>query len=530
MLTASDAAAFDYFGRSVSISGETAVVGADKVSASMGSAYVFIRDKTSWSEQAELTASDPGPCASGGIFFCNAFGWAVSLSGDTAVVGAPGDDHAGFTDAGSAYVFVRSGTSWVEQAKLTASGTGIHDWFGRSASLAGETALIGARRNSLGTGAAYVFVRSGTSWMEQAKLTSSDPAASDNFGISVSLSGDTAVVGDNSDDHAGGTDAGSAYVFVRSGTSWMEQAKLTASDAATGDRFGVSVSLSGDTAVVGADGDDNAGGTDAGSAYVFVRSGTSWMEEAKLTASDPGTCGGPFCTNFGYSVSLSGDTAVIGDPDDDAGGGNAGAAYVFVRSGTSWTEQKKLTASDATASDFFGISVSLSGDATLVGAYNDDHAGGTDAGSAYVCSVSNTYASTYCTAKVNSKGCLPAIRFSGIPSLTVSSPFKIIATSVINNKSGYFFYGYAPKSAAFQGGVKCVNSPIKRTPSQNSGGNAPPDDCSGVLTFDYNKWLDDGKDPSVSAGTKIYIQGWYRDPMAVWGTGLTNAVEFEVLP
>ena len=295
------------------------------------------------------------------------FGLSVSLSGDTAVVGAWNDG------AGSAYVFVRSKTTWTEQAKLTASDGAAFDRFGRAVAIDGDTAVVGASWD----GSAYVFVRSGATWAEQAKLVASD-AAGDHFGNSVSLSGDTAVVGAPHDDDAG-SESGSAYVFVRSGTTWTEEAKLTASDAAAGDWFGFSVSLSGDTAVVGAWRDDDAR-TDSGSAYVFVRSGRGWAEKAKLVASDPA-----FGDSFGTSVSLSGDTAVVGAPHD----GGAGSAYVFVRSGTAWAEKAKLVASDGATGDSFGWSVSLSGDTAVVGAPHDGDAG-FESGSAYVFPVSVT--------------------------------------------------------------------------------------------------------------------------------------------
>ena len=157
-------------------------------------------------------------------------------------------------------------------------------------------------------------------------------------------------------------------MFVRSGGAWTQQAKLTASDAAADDRFGISVAVAGDTAVVGAFLDDTLAGTDAGSAYVFVRSGGAWTQQAKLTASDAAAD-----DPFGDSVAVAGDTAVVGALDDTLAGTDAGSAYVFVRSGGAWTQQAKLTASDAAADDQFGYSVAVAGDTAVVGAYFDDH-------------------------------------------------------------------------------------------------------------------------------------------------------------
>jgi predicted amidohydrolase len=379
-LLAPDGATGDVFGESVSIAGNTVVIGSvydDHPGATdAGSAYVFVLSGGVWTQQAKLTAADPAAS--------DYLGAAVSVSGDTAVIGATGDDHAGGTDAGSAYVFVRSGTVWAQQAKLTASDAATSDGFGSAVSVSGDTAVIGVLADShaggVYAGSAYVFVRSGGVWTEQAKLIASDAAASDYFGVSVSIFGDTAAIGAFGDDLTGGTNAGSAYVFTRSGGAWTQQAKLTASDAAAFDSFGASVSVFGDTVIVGAYEDDHAGGTNAGSAYVFVRSGGTWTQQTKLTASDAAAS-----DVFGRSVSISGDKAVVGAYGDDQGSGAyAGSAYLFVRSGTVWSQQSKLTASDAAASDVFGVSVGISGDRAAVGANHDDNSGGTDAGAAYV--------------------------------------------------------------------------------------------------------------------------------------------------
>ncbi|MCH7984763.1 MAG: hypothetical protein IIC28_12430, partial [Chloroflexi bacterium] len=211
---------------------------------------------------------------------------------------------------------------------------------------------------------------------ELAKLTAGEATAGDQFGDSAAIDGETAVFGSKFDDDAG-SDSGTASVFVRNGTSWSLQQKLAASDAAAGDTFGNSVAISGDTVVVGAPLDSDAG-TDSGSAYVFVRSGTSWSQQAKLTAGD--AAAGDF---FGVSVAISGDTVVVGAPFDADAGADSGSAYVFVRSGTTWSQQAKLTAGDAAAGDQFGCSVAISGDTVVAGTPFDDDAG-TDSGSAYV--------------------------------------------------------------------------------------------------------------------------------------------------
>jgi len=206
--------------------------------------------------ETKLTAND--------AVAVDTFGGAVSISGDFAIVGAKMNDG---TQSGSAYIFLRNGTSWKEQAKLTASDTDQGDVFGFAVGISGDYVIVSALGDDDAgddSGSAYIFLRNGTSWTEQGKLTASDAAARDGFGAEVGISGDYAIVGGH--DYP---QAGSAYIYNRNGTSWTEQAKLTASDAAAGDFFGWTVSNSGDYAIVGALADDNNGGIDSGSAYIF---------------------------------------------------------------------------------------------------------------------------------------------------------------------------------------------------------------------------------------------------------------------
>jgi len=427
-LTASDAEAGDIFGYSVSVSGDTAVVGAasdDHAGSASGSAYVFTRSGSTWTQQAKLTASD---AAAG-----DGFGWSVSVWGDTAVVGALGDDDGGSL-SGSAYVFTRSGGVWTQQAKLTASDAAVEDQFGRSVSVSGDTAVVGSSFDDDGgesSGSAYVFTRSGSTWTQQAKLTASDAAAEDLFGYSVSVSGDTAVVGASFDDDAGES-SGSAYVFTRSGSTWTQQAKLTASDAATGDYFGRSVSVSDDTAVVGAPANDDAGDC-SGSAYIFKRSGSTWTQQAKLTASDAAARDA-----FGEPVSVSGDTAVVGA----YAGGAGGSAYVFTRSGSTWTQQAKLTASDAAAGDIFGYSVSVSGDTAVVGA--PSNSAGSASGSAYVFDLGSPGPPVVSSFSINNGAAKTPIRTVTLKNTCASLPTLLMA----NESSSFIGAGWQTYSAA----------------------------------------------------------------------------------
>ena len=379
-LVAADGAAADYFGSPAAISGDTAIVGADfddiGLNTDQGSAYIFVRSGTTWTQQAKLTAADGATN--------DYFGTSVAISGDTAIVGAPGDDILTRIDQGSAYVFTRSGTTWTQQAKLTAADGAATDFFGSSVALSGDTAVVGAYGDDFGTsadqGSAYIFVRSGTAWTQQAKLAASDGAAGDNFGTSVTISSDTVIVGALLDTVGANTNQGSAYVFVRSGTAWSLQAKLTAADGAAFDVFGISVSLSGNTAIVGATAHDIGANPDQGAAYVFVRSGTTWTQQARLAAAD-----GAASEYFGSAVALSGNTAIVGASRQNIGANiDQGAAYVFVASGNTWIQQAKLTAADGAAFDYFGSSVAISGDTFLVGGYADDVGANTDQGSVRV--------------------------------------------------------------------------------------------------------------------------------------------------
>jgi hypothetical protein len=367
-LTASDAAAGDYFGDSVSISGDYAIVGADcddDKGAESGSAYIFKRDGATWSQQAKLTASDGAAK--------DYFGCSVSISGDYAIIGAHQDDDKG-TDSGSAYIFKR-GTTWSQQDKLTASNGAAGDCFGYSVSISGDYAIVGAfcdDDKGADSGSAYIFKYDGTTWSHQQKLTASDGATGDDFGYSVSISGDYAIIGAYLDDDKG-ADSGSAYIFKYDGATWVQQAKLTASHGAANDQFGCSVSINGDYAIVGVQGDNYEG-----SAYIFKRDGTTWSEQAILSAADGATS-----DLFGCSVSISGDYAIIGASGDDDKGGSSGSAYIFKYDGATWSQQAKWIASDGATGDLFGISVSISGDYAVVGAYGDDDKG-SNSGSAYM--------------------------------------------------------------------------------------------------------------------------------------------------
>ena len=368
-LTASDGAAYGMFGVSVAISGDYAIVGAHGDDRASGSAYIFWYNGTAWTEQAKINASD-------GVTD-DYFGESVAISGDYAVVGVQYDVDAGW-NSGSAYIFKRDGTEWTEQAKITASDGAAGNRFGRSVAISGDYAVVGAFLDDDAgseSGSAYIFKRDGTAWTEQAKITASDGATGDCFGESVAISGDYVVVGA----WTGGVawEPGSAYIFKRDGTTWEEQAKINASDGTKYDGFGGSVAISGDYAVVGACGADGVV-LDSGSAYIFKRNGTEWNEQAKINAND-----GTTNDSFGSGVAISGDYAVAGACRADGSDSESGSAYIFKRDGIAWTEQAKITASDGAAGDYFGYSVAISDDYAVAGAWSDDDTG-SYSGSAYI--------------------------------------------------------------------------------------------------------------------------------------------------
>ncbi len=429
---ASNTEAEDWFGYSVAACGGTMVVGApwedsaatgvngdesDNSAPQAGAAYVFVRNGPGggWSQQAYLKASNTDPE--------DYFGWSVGISGDIVVVGAvherslaigidgDGSDNSALR-AGAAYVFVRSGTTWSQQAYLKASNTDIGDQFGRAVAIHGDTVVVGAVQEDsratgvngdqssdtlLDSGAVYVFVRSGGSWSQQAYLKALDTDRYDYLGWPVAISDDVIVVGaygedssatgvdgDPSDDSA--WSSGAAYVFARSGTIWYQQAYLKASNTGTNDGFGQSLAVSGDTVVVGALCEDSgATGVDgdphdesalySGAAYVYVRTGATWSHQAYLKASNT-----ELLDQFGVGVTVSGDTLAIGASDEDSrafgldgdqsdnNAPSSGAVYLFARNGSLWTQHAYLKASNVGAYDWFGRTLASTGDTFLVAA------------------------------------------------------------------------------------------------------------------------------------------------------------------
>jgi FG-GAP repeat/Concanavalin A-like lectin/glucanases superfamily len=390
-ILASDSSASDQFGCSVAIDGDTAVVGAQSwdvktpsAIADTGVVYVYVRASgtASWTLQQQLQASDASTS--------DRFGYSVSISGNTIVIGAYGWDQDSisnkpFVASGAAYVFVRAsgGTTWTQQQRLQPSDPQSDGSFGYSVMIDGDTIVAGAYYWNQSTpsvltacGAAYVFVRAsgGTVWTQQKQLLASDPSAQNSFGVAVAISGNTIVVGANAWDQKTPTaisDCGAAYVFVRAsgGTTWTQQQQLLASDPTNSDYFGTSVSVNGDTVIVGAYAWDqkSPAQTTSGAAYVFVRAsgGTTWTQQQLLQPSITSFSGW-----FGSSVSINGNLLVVGSKNDAYMNANAyGSVHVFSRtsSSTPFIQTQRLIASDPSTADAFGSSVSISGTTVMIG-------------------------------------------------------------------------------------------------------------------------------------------------------------------
>jgi hypothetical protein len=342
----------DAVGVSVAISGETALVGAPGYAKDLGLVYVFAELGSGWRQSAELKGA--------GTVASDFFGYSVAVSGATAAVGTPGYAK----NAGRVFVFQKTAKGWKQTAVLKGSDTGSGDYFGDAVAISSTTVLVGADGHAKNAGRTYVFTYGSAGWKQAAELRGSDTAGGDGFGYTVAISGDSAIVG--APDHS--KNAGRAYVFAHSGSSWTQITELKGSDTVSDNGFGVSVAISGDTAIVGAPGFDKA----VGRSYIFSDAGTGWTQAAELKGS-----GTVASDAFGYSAATSGNVVVLGAPGCSKA---AGRTFVFVRSKSAWSQAAELKGSDTVAGDYFGYSAAISGTTAIAGA--DGHA--KSAGRAYL--------------------------------------------------------------------------------------------------------------------------------------------------
>lgn len=337
-LFASDGFSEQQFGRSLAADGDTVVVGAPNQSVTSdgsGAAYVYGKTGTGWHLQQKLTASDPTPQG--------AFGMSVAIDNDTIVIGA----HAVANASGAAYVFVRSGNTWTQQQKLTGSENSPFDSFGLSVAVNGNTIVCGAfgngEFNTITWGSAYVFTRTSNVWIETQKLAASDASDFNSFGTTVALSEDTIIVG--AIGNAGFS--GAVYVFKFDGTRWVERQKLRAQDAKPKTFFGYRIGISGDTLVAASEGwvDATIETSIPAAVYIFRRTPSGWHQQKRIFITDADLLG-----QFGLTAAVSGNTIVIGCPNDFTNAPYSGSAYIFRRNGESnWSFHQKLFASDAAA-------------------------------------------------------------------------------------------------------------------------------------------------------------------------------------
>ncbi len=500
-------------GTAVSMDGDFLAVGDDQLTP--GVVYVYQLAGGNWTYDATLV---PPPGQQTFIF-----GRSISLNGDTLAVGAPGDRTYG-SGAGATFVFVRSLSVWNLQAVLFASDAAPLDAFGMSVSCSGDSLLIGAGGNDdLGadSGSAYVFTRSSGIWTEQQKLLTNDGQSGDVFGESVALEGDVAIIGAPYDADQG-LETGSVYAFRRAGLLWTQASKLLSPIPHPNDHFGYSVAIDSGTVLIGEPGALALGFPPAG--YCFVQAGNNWVFQAKLQPLGP-TPAAP-SGSAGVSIDVSGDWAVIGVPSADLYGNypflasDAGLAFVFERQGVTWTQIGNVTREPIISSTGLGWSVSISGPRFVAGVPGEPYPGGnqTGYGGAIIYHIVAA-PEKYCIAKQNSLSCTPISDSRGIPSASVVTGFQLLCTEVRNNEPGFVIYSATGRSTLpFQGGTLCVASPILRAPAQNSYGSpSPAQDCSGVYSLDWSGFaagMFGGTPPGALRvpGNIVRSQWWGRDP------------------
>lgn len=344
----------DQFGHAVGISGDTMIIGApyeDTVADGSGAAYIYTRSSGAWSFQQKLWLSN-------GTTF-DSFGKSVSIDGDTAVVGA-----LGYGSTGGAFVYTRSAGVWNLQKTLTPGITSSN--YGQTVAVSGDLVAVGAplSDNPSNSGSVFVYTRGGGAWPQLSQLFASDAEHDDQLGSSLALAGTTVLAGAPKDNEKG-ISAGAAYAFTYDGSTWSEH-KLTAADAAAGDQFGHAVAitdsaLAGRTLLIGSPYDDDLG-TESGSAYLFAASAGGYAQVQKILPSD-----GAAIDHFGWGVALDESGAAIGAPHNDDLGSAAGAAYLYA-GGALLSERQKIHASNGAANHLYGYAVASDGTTAIIGA------------------------------------------------------------------------------------------------------------------------------------------------------------------
>ena len=438
------------------------------------------------------------------LFGFEQFGLSAAFDGDTMVVGArfEGLD-------GAAYVFTRTGGSWTQEQKLVSPDPGTQQSaeFGGAVAIDNGTIVVGASGADLpGTaitdsGAMYVFTRTGATWTQQARLTASDASEDAFIGESVAIDGDTVIAGGS-----GTNFEGAAYVFARSGVTWAQEAKLTATNGIPFEQFGITVDVDGPTAVVGANRAESSVGVNGGAAYVFTRAGSTWTEVQKLTAADAEDE-----DSFGLSVAIDGDTLVASATNGGSTGDDEGAAYVFTRSGLNWSQQQKLTASDGDSGDQFGQSVAIEGDAVVIGAPNHDLGQDptTGEGAAYVFARTNTNWGEQ--QKLIATNALP-FDFLGA-AVDIDGPTVLVGAPFGRQSVNFYIVAHPPAPAAFcNGSLVTVNLAFGQLPT------ASDDVILGTPGPDVIN-AGDGNDTICGEGGADVINAGSGDDVVLGGSG-----------
>ena len=500
----------DYFGWAGAVSHDTAVVGAPDFDVGAefdaGAAWVWVRSGATWTLQAQLTASNGT--------FDDVFGSAVDIAGDTIAIGARWSEGGGFVNGGSVYIYVRNGTSWTEQAQLVPKDVHELGEFGAVVALSGNTLLVGVPSDDTQgdqAGAAYVFTRTGSTWREQAKLIAPDIDSGDHFGVSIDVSGGTAIIGAPNENHGGFGAEGAAYVYVRQGTSWTLQSKLIGPPATiTSDHFGSAVAVWRNVAVVGSP-DDHVGPVGIGSAHVFLRQGSVWTHQQMLTAADPDDA-----DEFGSAVDVQGDIVSVGAVEGDFPGfstpTNVGEIFAFVRDGDSWTQQANIFASDATKDDDFSGDISLWNDTLLSTAWLHDLGFMLpNAGSAYVFRLAGAFNDL----GSGLHGALGIPTLTGTGSLEPGSAGTLTLTEAATSAPAALLMSFQQAALPLAGGTLVPFPYLVLVPLST--------DHEGETAVEWHTWPSD-----LSSGTSIFVQCAVHDAAAPAGIALSNALRVDV--
>ena len=527
----------DYLGYAVAADGDTAVAGAyreDTKGSNAGAIWVFTSDiNGNWTEQQMITAADGAAD--------DEFGKSVAISGDTIVVGSPGNG-----TGGSVYVYTRTNGVWTQQDKLVGSDTASADLFGEDVAIDGDSLVAGGSlKNGSGAneGAAYVFTRTNGVWVEEQKLVASDGSADDEFGGSVSIHGDNVIVGAEFYDGVT-SNHGAAYVFTRSGGVWTEQQILLPSDTPGGDRVGFDVAIEGDTALVGAPQADDPGLASTGAVYLYKRTGATWTEQEILKAPEPAAT-----DRFGHSVDIDGSRYAVGifeldDPTLDEGG-----VYLFTETSTGVFELIRFTASEGSFANKVGHSVAVSGELVFAGAWGDDDAG-SNHGSVYVFdSTPDLTAPIWTNGSLVESNLLPgsvSLSWSGASDNTAVAQYRVIQdglivqtvvgnSTVINGLNSETTYVFSVEAVDGGGNVSTGGPEVTVTtpegdaiaPTWTNGQITPANETDSTIDFSWSGASDDvgiqNYDVSINGSVVGTVTG-----TSYTATGLTSDTTYTV--